>query len=132
MTAAFAPGARVRVRNDWPEARGPAHIRTPHYLRGAHGTVVRALGAFRNPEDLAFARLAPPRALYHVRFELASIWPEGRSPPDNARDDARDNAEADSPTNTRANARHAAADAPGNGRGDDLLVEIFEQWLEPA
>jgi len=91
----FAPGTRVRVRNDWPETRGPVHIRTPHYLRGALGTVVRTLGAFRNPEDLAFARPAPPRALYHVRFEQPPIWHEG----------------------------HA---------GDTLLVEIFEQWLEPA
>ena len=92
---AFAPGSRVRVRNDWPETRGPAHIRTPHYVRGAQGIVVRALGIFKNPEDLAFARPAAPRALYHVRFDPAPIWHEG----------------------------HA---------GDDLLVEIFEQWLEPA
>ena len=93
--AAFAAGTRVRVRDDWPEARGPVHIRTPHYLRGAHGTVVRALGAFKNPEDLAFARPAPPRALYHVRFDPEPIWRDGRA-------------------------------------GNDLLVEIFEQWLEPA
>ena len=97
--AAFAPGTRVRVRDDWPEARGPAHIRTPHYLRGAQGTVVRALGAFKNPEDLAFARPAPPRALYHVRFDPAPIWRDGHS---------------------------------GGGANNDLLVEIFEQWLEPA
>jgi hypothetical protein len=97
--AAFALGSRVRVRNDWPETRGPVHIRTPHYLRGALGTVVRTLGAFRNPEDLAFARPAPPRALYHVRFEQQAIWHEGR---------------------------------PGDARGDTLLVEIFEQWLEPV
>jgi hypothetical protein len=91
----FAPGTRVRVRNDWPEMRGPVHIRTPHYLRGRSGTVVRSLGAFKNPEDLAFARAAPPKALYHVRFDPHEIWPEGQ------------------PT-------------------DALLVEIFEQWLEPA
>ena len=91
----FAPGTAVRVRNDWPEQRGPAHIRTPHYLRGRQGTVVRALGAFRNPEDLAFARPAAPRALYHVRFDPHAIWPDSRA-------------------------------------GDDLLVEVFEQWLEPA
>jgi hypothetical protein len=87
------------VRNDWPETRGPAHIRTPHYIRGAQGTVVRALGAFKNPEDLAFARKAPPRALYHVRFDPRPIWQDGR------------------------------ALGPS---GDDLLVEVFEQWLEPA
>ena len=32
--AALAPGAAVRVKDDWPETRGPVHIRTPHYLRG--------------------------------------------------------------------------------------------------
>ena len=91
----FPPGARVRVRDDWPETRGPVHIRTPHYLRGRLGTVVRGLGTFKNPEELAFARPAAPRDLYHVRFDPHEIWTEGR------------------PTDT-------------------LLVEIFEQWLEPA
>ncbi len=91
----LAPGTRVRVRNDWPERHGPVHIRTPHYLRGRSGTVVRALGAFKNPEDLAFARPAPPKALYHVRFDPHEVWPDGRAT-------------------------------------DELLVEIFEQWLEPV
>ena len=72
----LAPGSQVRVRDDWPEARGPCHIRTPHYLRGRTGTVVRQLGAFRNPEDLAFARPAATLALYHVAFEPRSIWPD--------------------------------------------------------
>ena len=75
----FAPGAAVRVRDDWPETRGPCHIRTPHYLRGMQGTVVRQLGAYPNPEDLAFARPAAIRALYHVRFDLPMHWPEGRA-----------------------------------------------------
>lgn len=75
----FAPGTPVRVRADWPETRGPCHIRTPHYLRGRAGVVERALGAFPNPEDLAFARPAPRRALYHVRFEQPPIWGEGRA-----------------------------------------------------
>ena len=91
----FAPGAAVRVKNDWPETRGPCHIRTPHYLRGRAGTVQRALGAFPNPEDLAFARLAPVRALYHVRFDQPAVWQQGKP-------------------------------------GDELMVEIFEHWLEPA
>lgn len=73
----LAPGTAVRVRNDWPETRGPCHIRTPHYLRGKTGTVVRHLGDFRNPEDLAFGRPAEIRPLYHVRFAPAAIWPEG-------------------------------------------------------
>ncbi len=75
----LAPGTRVRVRDDWPEARGPCHIRTPHYVRGRQGVVVRRLGAFPNPEDLAFARPAPRRALYHVRFDETALWPDGRA-----------------------------------------------------
>lgn len=74
-----APGDRVRVKNDWPEARGPAHIRTPHYLRGREGRITRHLGAFPNPEDIAFARPAPLRALYHVAFEPREIWPDAEA-----------------------------------------------------
>ncbi len=73
----IAAGTAVRVRDDWPEARGPAHIRTPHYLRGQTGTVVRHLGDFPNPEDLAFARPAAVLPLYHVRFDPRRIWPDG-------------------------------------------------------
>jgi nitrile hydratase len=72
----LAAGTRVRVRDDWPEARGPCHIRTPHYLRGQAGTVLRHLGDFPNPEDLAFARPAARLPLYQVGFALAAIWPE--------------------------------------------------------
>jgi hypothetical protein len=93
--APLAPGTTVRVKDDWPETRGPVHIRTPHYLRGREGVVVRRLGAFANPEDLAFARPAASRPLYHVAFAQPAVWQEGRE-------------------------------------GDELLVEIFEHWLEPA
>ena len=75
----FQPGQPVRVKRDFPELRGPCHIRTPHYIRGRKGTVVRPLGAFANPEDLAFARPAPKRNLYHVLFEQEPIWHEGRA-----------------------------------------------------
>jgi len=92
---AFAVGDAVHVKDDWPERRGPCHIRTPHYLRNQPGRIVRVLGRFANPEDLAFARPAPERVLYHVVFGRPPLWDEG---------------------------------APG----DDVLVEIFEHWLEPA
>jgi nitrile hydratase subunit beta len=95
MMPDFAPGARVRVKNDWPETRGPVHIRTPHYLRGMPGTVVRPLGRYPNPEQLAFARPAEDRRLYHVAFNQPAVWQEGQA-------------------------------------GDELLVEIYEHWLEPA
>ena len=93
--ATMAPGTAVRVKDDWPETRGPVHIRTPHYLRGMRGTVVRGLGAFPNPEELAFARPAAQLALYHVAFDQPAVWQQGRA-------------------------------------GDELLVEIYEHWLEPA
>jgi nitrile hydratase len=73
----LSPGARVRVRNDWPETRGPCHIRTPYYLRGETGTVVKHLGDFPNPEDLAFARPAAKLPLYHVRFDQPALWRQG-------------------------------------------------------
>ena len=91
----FAPGVPVRVKDDWPETRGPVHIRTPHYLLGKQGIVTRQLGAFPNPEDLAFGRPAERRPVYHVVFDQTAVWQEG-------------------------------------GAGDQLLVEIYEHWLEPA
>ena len=91
----FTPGDAVVVKNDWPEARGPAHIRTPHYLRGRQGRVVRHLGDYPNPEDLAFARPAAKRRLYHVTFPMRELWPEGRE-------------------------------------NDELVVELYEHWLEKA
>ena len=72
----FAPGAAVRVRDNWPELHGPVHIRTPHYLRGVAGRVVRQLGVFPNPEELAFGREAPVIPLYQVAFDPAAIWPD--------------------------------------------------------
>ncbi len=95
MTPRFRPGEAVMVRDDWPERRGPCHIRTPHYLRGRRGVVERVLGAFANPEDLAFGRPAPKRVLYHVLFEQPPLFNEGKP-------------------------------------GDEVLVEIFEHWLEPV
>ena len=90
---AFCAGSAVRVRDDWPETRGPVHIRTPHYLRGHAGRVVRCLGAFPNPEELAFRRPAATIPLYHVAFRPAQIWPDA-------------------------------------GATDELVVEVFEHWLE--
>jgi nitrile hydratase subunit beta len=89
----FVAGETVRVKDEWPEAVGPVHIRTPYYVRGVTGKVVRHLGDFANPEDLAFARAADQRKLYHVRFQKGAIWPEAR--PD-----------------------------------DEIVIEIFEHWLE--
>jgi nitrile hydratase subunit beta len=74
----FSDGEKVRVKDQWPEAAGPVHIRTPWYVRGQQGEVVRRLGEFANPEDLAFARPARTLPLYHVRFRKGAIWPEAK------------------------------------------------------
>ena len=55
----FAAGDTVSVRDDWPETRGPAHIRTPHYVRAViRARVIRYLGEYSNPED--HLRVRPP------------------------------------------------------------------------
>ena len=81
--ADFAPGERVRVRGDNP----PGHIRTPFYLRGREGFIERVLGAFANPEELAFGRDGLPRKrLYRVRFCQADLWPDYRGGHDDTLD----------------------------------------------
>jgi nitrile hydratase len=62
-------------------------------LRGHKGRIVRYLGHYPNPEDLAFARPAAERPLYHVAFTMPELWPAGTGP-------------------------------------DEVIVEIYEHWLE--
>ncbi len=40
--------------------------------------MLRHLGDFPNPEDLAFARPAARLPLYHVSFDPGTIWPDAR------------------------------------------------------
>lgn len=71
--AALAAGARVRVCLGDP----PTHCRTPQYLRGKCGVVLRALGRHANPEELAYHRPGmPPLMLYQVAFDAAEVWGE--------------------------------------------------------
>jgi nitrile hydratase len=68
----FAPADAVRVKALFP----PGHVRTPFFTRGKHGRVVQVVGAFGDPERLAYGdRGAPPVALYRVRFDQAELWP---------------------------------------------------------
>ncbi len=67
----LAAGTPVRVRSGDPRT----HCRTPHYLRGKCGIVVRALGDYPNPEELAYHRPGMPAlALYQVEFDSAQVW----------------------------------------------------------
>jgi nitrile hydratase len=64
----------------------PGHIRTPAYLRGRTGIVERTLGAFGNPEQLAYGVPAARQQLYRVRFTMAEIWGDAAENPDDTLD----------------------------------------------
>lgn len=67
----FSPGEAVRVL----DLGRSGHVRTPTYLRGRLGRVERVLGAFRDPEDLAYGGDGLPRKpLYRVAFEQRELW----------------------------------------------------------
>ena len=78
--ALFGPGDGVRVVG----MEGEGHVRTPDYVKGKPGWVAETLGAFPNPERLAYGGDGlPEMPLYKVGFWLADLW-EGyhRSPED--------------------------------------------------
>lgn len=69
---------RVRVRAWAPPG---LHVRAPWYLRGKTGVIERALGAYPNPEKLAYGLPAEPKALFRVRFSMAELWGERAETP---------------------------------------------------
>ena len=67
----FEPGDRVRV----VPSEKPGHVRTPAYLKGKAGWVESLIGAFPNPEDLAYGLSGlPERPLYKVGFRQTDLW----------------------------------------------------------
>lgn len=68
---------RVRVRAMMP----PGHVRAPAYLRGKQGVVERPLGAFHNPEQLAYGLPAEKKPLYRVRFTMDELWGDAAENP---------------------------------------------------
>lgn len=66
----FNPGDQVIVREDFPIG----HFRTPVYVRGNRGLVVRYLGHFENPEPLAYCLQTRVLALFKVRFRQSDLW----------------------------------------------------------
>ena len=61
---------RVRIKQMMP----PGHVRAPAYLRGKIGVIERKLGAFGNPEQLAYGLPAEEIPLLRVRFTMADVW----------------------------------------------------------
>ncbi len=72
----------VRIRASMP----PGHVRAPAYLRGKTGVIERSLGAFGNPEQLAYGHVAEKKQLYRVRFTMAELWGEAAENPEDTVD----------------------------------------------
>lgn len=79
VTAArFRPGDAVRV----PDVEKRGHVRTPTYVKGKQGHVTVVLGAFPDPESLAYGGTGlPEKPLYRVAFRHADLWDAYEGPP---------------------------------------------------
>ncbi len=76
----YSIGQRVRVASRSHEG----HHRTPGYVKGRTGKVVRVHGSFTNPETRAYGEDGlPEQPLYLVSFSQHDVWPDDRS---NAKD----------------------------------------------
>jgi nitrile hydratase len=74
--APFAPGDRVRVRND----HVPGHVRMPGYIRGKTGVVVGVSPAYPFPDAHAHGIEARDEPTYDVRFRSEELWPNSADP----------------------------------------------------
>ncbi|MAI45582.1 MAG: nitrile hydratase subunit beta [Hyphomicrobiaceae bacterium TMED74] len=67
----FKVGDRIRVA----QASPPGHVRTPQFVRGKTGVIIRHFGAFPNPERLAYGMSGLPKLdLFQVKFDLDQVW----------------------------------------------------------
>ena len=67
----FAVGDEIRVAD---RAHG-GHHRTPGYVKGKRGTIVRAHRTFTNPETRAYGEDGEPAVcLYLVEFARDELW----------------------------------------------------------
>ncbi len=68
--ARYRPGDPVRARNIHPRH----HTRTPRYVRGKIGTVLRDYGVFNLPDCHARNAGHSPRHVYSVKFAARELW----------------------------------------------------------
>jgi|TARA_B110000438_G_scaffold39256_1_gene39152 nitrile hydratase len=74
MTTLFNIGDVVIVGRGLP----PGHVRTPMFLRGRKGKIIKYFGSFPNPERLAYGLSGLPKInLYQVLFAMGDTWDEG-------------------------------------------------------
>jgi len=79
--ARFAPGDPVQVRDIEKEG----HVRTPDYTKGKPCLIAEVLGAFPNPDSLAYGGNGlPEMPLYKVGFRQADLWEGYGGPPEDA------------------------------------------------
>ncbi len=79
--ALFGPGDAVRVLG----MEGEGHVRTPDYVKGKPGWIAETLGAFPNPESLAYGGAGlPEKPLYKVGFRQIDLWDGYDGSPDDA------------------------------------------------
>ena len=68
----------MRVRSGTP----PRHMRTPAFIQDKIGEVEELLGAFKNPETLAYGDSGlPEQPLYRVMFNQVDVWSSYRGAP---------------------------------------------------
>lgn len=71
MAQAYNIGDTVRVKTGYPRT----HCRTPYYVRGQRGVVEALIGAYPNPERLAYGHSGLPETMvYRVRFPQRRLW----------------------------------------------------------
>jgi len=69
--AAFKIGERIRITEKFPIG----HYRTPTYIRGKQGTIVKNLGKYINPEREAFGKNSGDKLWYYlISFLQKDLW----------------------------------------------------------
>ena len=71
MRPQFTIGDKVKIRHASP----PGHVRTPYFIRGKTGEIIRIIGEYANPEELAYGRDGKPfQPIYSVKFLQNNLW----------------------------------------------------------
>jgi nitrile hydratase len=71
LKSKFNIGDQVLIRQAYP----PGHIRTPYFIRGRVGKIVKILGEYANPEELAYGRNGQPlQSVYSIKFLQKDLW----------------------------------------------------------
>jgi len=71
----YKEGDIVKVKDEHYATRiRRPHLRTPGYIFGKIGTIVRINGSFDNPELAAYREKGPKQPLYTVAFSQKDVW----------------------------------------------------------